>query len=208
MGLLQPEAEACGGVTATIADDPKPFGARTAEGPGGITLHLDREGNVFVAAKDITIGSALAEAIARRYLDLKTFGRYSHFEFEGFTYDHGDLVYMYHAHVPGLAYGVHVGPVRYVTDHAHIHVSATTGDVYGPGCGGGSGNVEMPFDPTAYPTDLNDKRLPYVQFDTPFIAKEGTPPKIDGQIDPEEWKDAGHEVIHVGTLQKRVIEYG
>ena len=32
-------AEACGGVTATIADDPKPVSVRTASGPGGVTLH-------------------------------------------------------------------------------------------------------------------------------------------------------------------------
>lgn len=207
MGFLTPEALACGGVTATIADDPKPFSVRTVEGPRGIPLHINREGNIFVAAKDIKIGSALAEAIAKRYLE-KKFGKYHHFEFEGFTYDHGDLVYMYHAHVPGLAYSVHVGPLRYVTDHAHVHVSATTGDVYGPGCGVGSGSVEVPFEPTAYPAGLKDKRLPYVQFDTPFVAKEGALPTIDGKIDPEEWKDAGHEVIQVGTRQKFVTEYG
>ncbi|MFN3477504.1 MAG: hypothetical protein ACK4Z6_08165, partial [Candidatus Methylomirabilales bacterium] len=95
-------ASACGGVTATIALDPKPFGVRTAKGPGGVTLYVDQTGNVFVAAQEIKIGSALAEAIAKRYLERK-FGKYSHLEFEGFTYDHGDLVYMYHAHVPSLA---------------------------------------------------------------------------------------------------------
>ena len=205
--LVPHPAEACGGVTATIADDPKPFGVGTAKGPGGVTLHYDQAGNVFVAAKEIKIGSALAEAIAKRYLE-KKFGKYSHLEFEGFTYDHGDLVYMYHAHVPNFAASVHIGPVKFVTEHAHVHVSATTGDVYGLGCGLGSGTVDMGFEPDAYPAELKEKRLPYVQFDTPFIAREGRPPKIDGRIEPEEWKDAGHEVIHVGTLQKTVTEYG
>ncbi|MBI4562741.1 MAG: hypothetical protein HY724_11915 [Candidatus Rokubacteria bacterium] len=200
-------AEACGGVTATIADDPKPFGVRTASGPRGVTLHYDRAGNVYVSVGDIRISSALAEAIATRYLN-ERYGRWSHLEFEGFTYDHGDLVYMYHAHVPNLAASVHVGPLNFATEHAHVHVSATAGDVYGFGCGLGSGIVEMPFEPSAYPADLKTKRLPYVQFDTAFVAREGQGPRIDGWIDPDEWKDAGGEVIHVGTARPTVTEYG
>lgn len=198
---------ACGGVTATIADDPQPFGIRTEQGPGGVTLHFDKAGNVYVAAKDIKISSALAEAIAKRYLKEKH-KTYEHLEFEGFTYDHGDLVYMYHAHAPDLAYSVHIGPIKSVTDHAHVHVSAVTGDVYGPGCGVGSGIVEMKFDPKDYPADLKDKRLPYLQFNTHFIAREGKPPKIDGRIEKGEWQGAGHEVIHVGTAKDKVTEYG
>lgn len=200
-------AEACGGVMGTIADDPKAFSVRTAPGPGGVTLHYDQAGNVSVAAADIKISSALAEAIAKRHLK-KRYGSYSQLEFEGFTYDHGDLVYMYHAHVPHLAASMHVGPVNFVTAHAHVHVSATTGNIYGFGCGLGSGIVEMAFEPRAYPAALKDQRLPYVQFDTPFIAREGRPPTIDGAIDPEEWQYAGHEVLHVGTAQTELTAYG
>jgi hypothetical protein len=72
----------------------------------------------------------------------------------------------------------------------------------------GSGIVNVAFEPEAFPTELKDRRLPYVQFDTPFVAGEGRPPTIDGSIDPEEWQDAGHAVIHVGTAQTQVIEYG
>ena len=207
--LLNPPGPlfACGGVTATIADDPKPFGVKTDSGPGGVTLHFDKSGKVYVAAKEIKISSALADAIAKRYLE-KKHTRFEHLEFEGFTYDHGDLVYMYHAHVGDLAYSVHVGPVKSVTDHAHVHVSALTGDVYGPGCGFGSGNVEMKFEPGKYPSDLTEKRLPYLQFDTDFIAREGKSPKIDGRIDQEEWQGAGYQTIHVGTAKANVTEYG
>lgn len=200
-------AFACGGVTATIADDPRPFGVRTTTTRHGITLHIDQAGNVYVAAKEIKISSALAEVIAKHYLEQR-FSHYEHLEFEAFSYDHGDLVYMYHAHIPNLAYSVHVGPVQYATDHAHVHVSATTGDVYGPGCGMGSGIVEMPFDPQAYPADLQEKRLPYLQFDTAFIAREGPPPTIDGRIEPGEWKGAGYEILHVGTVAETITEYG
>lgn len=206
--LWMPEqASACGGVTATIADDPKPFSTKTESGPGGVPLHFDGEGKIYVAAKDIKISSALAEAIAKRYL-AKTYNYHGHLEFEAFTYDHGDLVYMYHAHVPDLAYSVHVGPLKSVVDHAHVHVSALTGDVYGPGCGFGSGVVEMTFDPKEYPADLSEKRLPYLQFDTGFIAREGPPPKIDGRIEKGEWHEAGHKTIHIGTSKSEVMEYG
>jgi hypothetical protein len=207
IALISRLVEACGGVTATIADDPKALGLQTAPGPGRIALYYDRAGNVYVAAADIPISSALAEAVAKRYLQ-KRYGRYRHLMFEGFTYDHGDLVYMYHAHVPHLAASVHVGPVHFVTEHAHVHVSATTGDVYGFGCGLGSGIVDMPFEPEAYPAALKHRRLPYMQFDTPFVAREGQPPHLDGHIDPAEWKDAGHTVIHVGTTRQTVTEYG
>lgn len=200
-------AEACGGVTATIADHPARFGVRTEPGPQGVTLHFDRAGDAYVAANEIRISSALAGAIARRYL-VKRYGRVEHLEFEAFTYDHGDLVYMYHAHVGTLAASMHVGPLRFVTDHAHVHVSATTGAVYGFGCGLGSGEVEMPFEPDAHPAELKDKRLPYVQFDTPFVARRARPPRVDGRIEPEEWVDAGHVVIHLGTAQASVTEYG
>ena len=198
---------ACGGVTATIADDPKPFAVKAEKGPGDATLHFDKAGNVYVAAKEIKISSALAEAIAKRYLE-KRYKSYGHLEFEAFTYDHGDLVYMYHADVPNLAYSVHIGPLKSVSNHAHVHVSALTGDVYGPGCGFGSGAVEMKFDSKDYPVDLRNKRLPYLHFNTNFIAREGKPPKVDGRIEKEEWQGAAHEVIHVGTLEDKVTEYG
>lgn len=197
----------CGGVTATIADNPQPLGMRTEQGPGGVTLHFDQAGNVYVAAKDIKISSALAEAVAKRYLKEK-YKFYEHLEFEAFTYDHGDLVYMYHAHVPDLAYSVHIGPIKSVTDHAHVHVSAVTGEVYGPGCGVGSGIVEMKFDPKDYPNDLAKKRLPYLQFNTDFVIREGKPPNIDGRIEKSEWQGAGYQLIHVGTVKDRVTDYG
>ena len=202
-----PSVFACGGVTATIADDPKPFAVRTEEGPAGVALHFDRSGNVYVASSEVKISTALAEAIAKRYLERK-FSSHGHLEFEAFSYDHGDLVYMYHVHVPDLAYGVHVVPMKFATDHAHVHVSAVTGDVYGPGCGFGSGIVDMKFDPKDYPADLKDKRLPYLQFNTDFIAREGRPPKIDGKIEKQEWEGAGHQVIHLGTAKDKVTEYG
>lgn len=197
----------CGGVTATIADYPKPFAVKTEEGPSGVALHFDRSGDVYVASSEVKISSALAEAIAKRYLE-KKFSRHGHLEFEAFSYDHGDLVYMYHAHVPDLAYAVHVGPMKFATDHAHVHVSAVTGDVYGPGCGFGSGIVDMKFDPKEYPAELKDKRLPYLQFATDFIARDGKPPKIDGKIEKDEWQGAGYQLIHVGTAKDKTTEYG
>ena len=205
--LIPDQASACGGVTATIADDPKPFSTKTESGPGGITLHFDADGKVYVAAKNVKISSALAEAIAKRYLE-KKFERYDHLEFEAFTYDHGDLVYMYHAHVPNLAYSVHVGPLKSVAHHAHVHVSALTGNVYGPGCGFGSGSVKMKLDAKEYPADLGQKRLPYLQFNTNLVAREGAPPKVDGRIEKAEWQDASRETIQVGTAKDKVTEYG
>lgn len=206
VGLVE-VAEACGGVTATIADDPKALGGKALQDHRGIPYYQRADGSAVLPASAVKVESALAEAIARRYLE-KTHGKYNHLEFEGFTYDHGDFVYMYHAEVPGLAEGVHVGPLAYVTSHAHVHVSAITGDVYGPGCGIGSGEVVMPFEPKAYPAELKGKRLPYRQFDSHFVIRDGKPPVVDGRIEPGEWADAARMVVQVGPAKDTMTEYG
>lgn len=198
---------ACGGRTTTIAEDPKALGVREVPWRGGITYYEDAQGSVVLPASAVKISSALAEAIARRYLE-KTYGRYEHLAFEAFTFEHGSFVYMYHADVPGLAVSYHVGPMNFVTRHAHIHVDALTGDVYGFGCGAGPGIVDMPFEPAAYPPALAGQRLPYAQFDTEFVARDGSLPKIDGAIETGEWRDAAYREVLVGTRAGRVTEYG
>jgi hypothetical protein len=95
-----------------------------------------------------------------------------------------------------------------VSAHAHIHVSATTGDVHGPGCGLGSGTVVMPFASQAYAAELAGKRLPYVQFDSHFLVRDGPAPRLDGVIEPQEWAGAGHTVLTVGTPLSQITEYG
>lgn len=207
VGGLAAMAEACGGVTATIADDPKALGGRERQDQRGVEYYQRADGSAVLPASAVKVESALAEAIARRYLE-KTYGKYNHLEFEGFTYDHGDFVYMFHAEAPGLAEGVHVGPVAYVTSHAHVHVSAITGDVYGPGCGIGSGIVAMPFDPKAYPPELKGKRLPLRQFDSHSVIRDGKPPVVDGRIEPGEWADAARMVVTVGPAKDTMTEYG
>jgi hypothetical protein len=115
---------------------------------------------------------------------------------------------MYHARVPGLAASYHVGPLRYVTDEAHIHVSATSGAVYGFGCGGGPGEVETPFEPHAYSPDLGTKKLPYRQFDSHTVIRDGRAPTIDAAIGRDEWADSAHLAITVGTSKATIQEYG
>ena len=205
--LTSGSAEACGGVTAYIADRPETLGGAKRENLGGIVYYRLPDGTLALPASGVKVSSALAEAIARRYLD-RTYGRYEHFEFEAFTFEHGDFVYMYHARVPGLAVSYHVGPLRFVTNEAHIHVSARTGVVYGFGCGGGPGDEDMAFDPAAYPPDLATKRMPYRQFDSHTVIRDGRTPTVDGAIGKEEWADAAHLVVTVGTVKAEVQEYG
>jgi hypothetical protein len=195
-------------VKAFIVDALPTTGVRQGQGPNGMTLYYDSTGNALLPAAAVQVDSALAAAIAQRSLEQYHGGNSGHLEFEGLVYEHGDFVYMYHADVPGLAYSVHIGPVSYVSAHAHIHVSATTGAVYGPGCGLGSGTVVMPFAPEAYATDVANKRLPYVQFDSHFLVRDGAAPAIDGVIAPQEWAGAGHTVLTVGTRHTPVTEYG
>ncbi|MEE8302151.1 MAG: hypothetical protein V3S24_06925 [Candidatus Tectomicrobia bacterium] len=203
-----PTVSACGGVKAFIVDEVPTEGVRAAKGPRNVTFYYDAEGNALLPTSAAKVDSALAEAIARRYLAQFHGDDAGHLEFEGLVYEHGDFVYMYHADVQDLAYSVHVGPVSFVSEHAHIHVSATTGAVHGPGCGFGSGTVVMPFEPAAYTAELSGKRLPYVQFDSHFRIQDGPAPRIDGKIEAPEWADAGHAVLTVGTRHTQVQEYG
>lgn len=200
-------AEACGGVTAYIADRPESLEGATRENLGGVVSYRLPDGSLALPASGVKVSSALAEAIARRYLE-RTYGRYEHFEFEAFTFEHDDFVYMYHARVPGLAVSYHVGPIRFATDEAHIHVSARTGVVYGFGCGGGPGDEDMAFDRSAYPPDLATRRLPYRQFDSHTVIRDGQAPKVDGAIAKDEWADAAHLEVIVGTAKAEIQEYG
>lgn len=206
--LATPDAaHACGGVTSYIADRPETVRGLRQERLGSTSYYVLPDGSFALPASEVKVSSALAEAIARRYLE-RRYGRYEHFEFEAFTIEHGDFVYMYHARVPGLALAYHVGPLRFATDEAHVHVSARTGVVYGPGCGGGPGDEDMAFDPLAYPPDLATKRLPYRQFDSHTVIRDGRAPTVDGTIGRDEWADAAHLMLVVGTAKAEVQEYG
>ena len=206
--LIVPDAaDACGGRLATIAENPEKIAARVETGPSGNTYYLDGRGDYLLDARQVKISSGLAEAIARKFLE-RIYPGAKELEFEAFTFEHGAFVYMFDTHLPNNAVSYHVGPVRYATDHFHLHVDALTGDVYGIGCGGGPGQVVMKYDPADYPVKLRDKTLPLTQFTTSFVAREGTPPLLDGVIDPDEWRGAGHKRIHVGVNYPKVTDYG
>lgn len=198
---------ACGGRLATIVDNPEKAAASVRTGPSGGTYYLDSRGDYLIGTDQVKISSGLAEAIARKFLE-RTYPGAKELEFEAFTFEHGAFVYMFDTHLPNNAVSYHVGPVRYATDHFHLHVDATTGDVYGIGCGGGPGQMVMKYDPAEYPVELRDKTIIMTQFNTSFIAREGTPPLLDGVIDPDEWRDASHKRIHAGVNYPKVTDYG
>jgi hypothetical protein len=205
--FLPNTTHACGGRLATVVDNPEKIAASVGTFPSGETFYIDHRGDYLLEASQVKISSGLAEAVARKYLE-RTYPEAKELEFEAFTFEHGAFVYMFDTHIPGSAVSYHVGPVRYATDHFHFHVDATTGDVYGLGCGGGPGKVVMKYDPAEYPAELKDKKLPLTQFDASFVAREGSPPRLDGVIDPDEWRDAAHKRIHVGVNQSKLTDYG
>ena len=205
LGLVS-AAWACGGRLAYIADDPSLYG-EVRRAPSGLRGTRGKDGAFYVMKADLKISKALADAIVRRYLEKKYPG-HAHSHFEGFVYEHGYFVYMYDAEVPGAPISVHVGSVQSATQHLHIHVDAMTGDVYGPGCGGGPGQVDMAFDGTQYPEALKTQWPPALQFNSEFIIREGRAPSIDGVIEGAEWQDAARGKVQVGTDRDQVIDYG
>ncbi|MCH7769098.1 MAG: hypothetical protein IH828_09255 [Nitrospinae bacterium] len=205
--FLPHTTHACGGRLATIVENPEKIAASVETGPSGKTYYLDSRGDYLLDASQVKISSGLAEAIARKFLE-RTYPGAKELEFEAFTFEHGAFVYMFDTHLPNSAVSYHIGPVRYATDHFHLHVDAITGDVYGIGCGGGPGQVVVKYNPTEYPAELRDKTLPLAQFNTSFVARQGSPPRLDGVIDPNEWWDAAHKRIHVGANYPTVTDYG
>lgn len=199
--------QACGGRLATITDNPEKVAARVDTDPSGNTYYLDSRGDYLLDASQAKISSGQAEAIARKFLE-RTYPEAKELEFEGFTFEHGAFVYMFDTHLPNAAISYHVGPVRYATDHFHLHVDAITGDVYGIGCGGGPGQVVMKYDPAEYPAELRNKTIAFTQFNTSFVAREGTPPNLDGVIESDEWRGAAHKRIHVGVKYPTVTDFG
>jgi len=200
-------SEACWGRAAFIVDNPSALADKVLQTRDGKPFYLDKEGNLLVDKKSVKIPSGLAYAIAKRFME-RTYPTYEHLEFEALTFEHGSLVYMFEAHVPGSAISYHVGPMKFVTDHYHLHVDAMTGEVYGIGCGGGPGSVEMTYNPDEYPPGVKNSEIKLKQFDTDFVIREGEAPMIDGRIDPEEWKDAVHREVHIGTLKDEILSYG
>lgn len=63
-----PTAIACGGVKAFIAEEMPATGMRQVQGPNNVTLYYDSAGNALLPASTVQVDSALAEAIAQRYL--------------------------------------------------------------------------------------------------------------------------------------------
>ena len=205
--FLPHTTHACGGRLATIVENPEKIAASVETGPSGKTYYLDSRGDYLLDASQVKISSGLAEAIVRKFLE-HTYPGAKELEFEAFTFEHGAFVYMFDTHLPNSAVSYHIGPVRYATDHFHLHVDAITGDVYGIGCAGGPGKVFMTFDPVAYPAELRDKTLALTQFNTSFVAREGAPPRLDGVIEPGEWRGAAHKRIHVGVNYPKATDYG
>lgn len=201
-------ASACGGQRAYIADDPAIYG-EVRKAPSGLRGTRGKDGAFYVMKADLKVSKALADAIVRRYLEKKSPGHsHPHLHFEGFVYEHGYFVYMYDAEVTGPPFSVHVGSLQSAANHLHLHIDAMTGDVYGPGCGGGPGQVDMAFDAAQYPETLKTQWPKALQFDSEFLIRDGRAPRIDGIIEEAEWQDAARAKVRVGTEREQVIDYG
>lgn len=197
----------CGGLSAYITDRPNIPGAQEFRDEQGRSFYRTPEGSLLVATTTVKISTGLAEAIARRFLALR-FPTAGPPHFHGLVHEHGSLAYMFESEVPGLAVSAHVGPLQYATDHYHFHVDAITGDVYDLGCGLGTGEVALRFEPELYLPALARRWVERSQFPTDFVVPDGRAPKIDGAIDPAEWADAIHRRIRLGTTRREVLDYG
>lgn len=186
---------ACGGQTASIAELGEKLVTWTHN--DGSSKAMDYEGKVDPA--EINITPALAQVIAERFVDTY-YPDADSLDFHAFVYEHGRYVYMYDISDPSISVSPSVtacgrNPQPHTSNKMDIHIDAITGDVWdGEGCGGGPSKILSKFYSSDYDLE-NLEDIDLLQFHSHFIVEQGNEPVIDGSIEKNEWKDAGHVTV-------------
>jgi hypothetical protein len=210
MIFVLPFAYACGGRDVLLLDEMSDviFSEKYSE-MYGQSFSYDLEGNILIEKENIKVSKKDADTIVMDFLDLNNPG-WESLAFETLDLEHGRAVYMYEAHAPGVAVTHHVGAVRFVTDHFHLHVDAINGDLLDVGCGGAPSKVLSKVSLDVSSDYEWDYILPNGEtyFYTDFVIPEGDKPEIDGKIDKNEWADAKNKHFHLGSLENEIVSYG
>lgn len=192
---------ACNGTDVVLSDDPAAMAAKALLQEDGKTAFFDAGGDLLFDRSRARVSPGLALEIASRFLRENLAKPPFPLSFHKLEYVHGKLIYQFQSErLPGYEGKYHLGPVNFIVDRLVLDVDAETGDLYlANGCGAAPGQLLSRYDHSAFP-GAGD--LMAVSNNTNFIARRtGNAVKVDGVIEPDEWKDTGHRYFYLGTYE-------
>jgi hypothetical protein len=195
---------ACNGTDVILSDNPSADAYNVYRSKDGVS-YFDEEGNLLIDKSAVKISPALAKEIAERFVAEKVRGAPLPLTFRKLEWVHGKLIYQFKSGpLEGFNGQYHLGPVNYIEDHLVLDVDAMTGELrLANGCGAAPGQLLSQFDPGNYDNSLFGKNISLVSNNTNFIARRtGNPVKVDGKIEPNEWKDTGHRYFYLGNYKR------
>ncbi len=187
---------ACGGKDVILSDLSSITDTRAYQ--------FDEQGNLLIDKTGVNIQPALAQAIAEKFL-METFSDPPlPLTFRKLENVHRKLIYQFQSE-PLSSYNgqYHLGPVNFKVERFILDVDARTGNLYiANGCGAAPGQLVYKYNPSDFNNMASSTSLTLISNNTSFIArKTGNPIKIDGKIQPEEWKNTGHRYFYLGTYK-------
>ncbi len=194
-------AYACNGTDVAFSKYPALDASETVKGKNG-TSYLNAAGQLLLPDTMARVSPARARAIAEKFIKEQFDEPPLPLTFKKVESVHGKLIYQFQSQkIPDINVKYHLGPVNFKVDYLVLDVDAKTGNLYiANGCGGAPNQLLYTYNQNDFlSAPLNDDEV-FVSNNTNFIArKTGNKIKVDGKIDPEEWKDTGHRYFYLGN---------
>lgn len=190
--------EACNGKDVILSDDPLLLNQK------GRYSVQDDNGNLLIHKSEVNITPELARAVAEKFVIDNVKDPPLPLTFRKFEYVHGKLIYQFESRQLDNYNGkYHLGPVNFKVENLMLDVDALTGDLYlATGCGSAPAKLVYQYNPGDFDGFAPVSTETFASNNTNFIArKTGNRIKIDGEIDPEEWKETGHRYFYLGNYK-------
>ena len=191
-------SEACNGKDVILSDNPLLLNQN-----GQYTVK-DDHGNLLIHESEVYITPELARGIAEKFVIDNVEDPPLPLTFRKFEFVHGKLVYQFESQQLDNYNGkYHLGPVNFKVENLMLDVDAVTGNLYlATGCGSAPAKLVYQYNPRDFDGFAPVNTETFASNNTSFIArKTGNQIKVDGRIDPEEWKQTGHRYFYLGNYK-------
>lgn len=193
-------AFACGGLDVVLSENPALDASRAYPGKNGMAF-FDSHENLLLDREMAKVSPPLALAIAERFVRENLSEKQLPLKFRKFERVHGRLIYQFETEpLEGYNGLYHLGPVNFKVERVVLDVDAATGELFvANGCGAAPGQLLAKYDLSDFGPDVKNRPVTLVSNNTNFIAREtGNTVRVDGRIEPEEWKNTGHRYFYLG----------
>lgn len=190
--------EACNGQDVILSDNPLLLSRNSRYSVE------DDNGNLLIHKSEVIIPPELARGIAEKFVIDNFKDPPLPLTFRKLEYVHKKLIYQFESQRLDSYNGkYHLGPVNFEVENLMLDVDAFTGDLYlATGCGSAPAKLVYKYNSRDFDGFAPVNTEPFASNNTNFIArKTGNLVKVDGQIDPEEWKDTGHRYFYLGNYK-------